>query len=135
MNKEIKKTKCLKLTKLEWRALENKNLSHLGIGLLYTQPISNNQGIDILDVDKFVEFIEGEADNVLYKSILSKVNKKRVKIKKYEIEYRLHYDKYSFDTISRVFEGENKTDALKNYNRLTGIPKSKVMSVNRVDNI
>ena len=31
-------------------------------------------------------------------------------IKKYEIEYRLHYSKYDFDTCSHVFEGINKTD-------------------------
>jgi len=56
-------------------------------------------------------------------------------IKKYAIEYRLHYDKYSFDTISHIFEGKNKTEALKNYNRQTGVPKSRVISVERVDNI
>jgi len=53
----------------------------------------------------------------------------KTEIKKYEIEYRLHYNKYDFDTCSRVFEGINKTDAIKNYNRQTGIPKSKIVSI------
>ena len=52
----------MKLTKSEWKALENKNLSHLGIGLLYTKPSDFSQGIDILDVDKFREFLNDEID-------------------------------------------------------------------------
>jgi hypothetical protein len=53
-------------------------------------------------------------------------------IKKYEIEYRLHYSKYDFDTCSHVFEGINKTDAIKNYNRQTGIPKSRIISIEQI---
>ena len=93
---------------------ENKRLKGLLIDILNT---CNDLDIEIDELEEIKQII--------------KLNN----MKKYEIEYRLHYDKYRFDTISRVFEGENKTDALKNYNRLTGIPKSKVMSVNRVDNI
>jgi len=48
---------------------------------------------------------------------------------KYEIEYRLHYNRFSFDTLSKVFEGKNKTDAIKNYNRQTGIPVSRIVSI------
>ena len=50
-------------------------------------------------------------------------------IKKYEIEYRLHYNKYDFDVCSKVFEGHNKTDAIKNYNKKTGIPRSAIIDV------
>ena len=50
-------------------------------------------------------------------------------MKKYEIEYRLHYNKYDFDTCSHVFEGINKTDAIKNYNNKTGIPRSAIIDV------
>ena len=50
-------------------------------------------------------------------------------IKKYEIEYRLHYSKYDFDTCSHVFEGINKTDAIKTYRKETGIPSSRIISI------
>ena len=50
-------------------------------------------------------------------------------MKKYEIEYRLHYNKYDFDTCSKVFEGKNITEAIKNYNKQTGISVSKIISV------
>ena len=50
-------------------------------------------------------------------------------MKKYEIEYRLHYNKYDFDVCSKVFEGHNKTDAIKNYNKKTGIPRSAIIDV------
>tara|TARA_R100000995_G_scaffold73999_1_gene42903 strand:- start:1141 stop:1317 length:177 start_codon:yes stop_codon:yes gene_type:complete len=50
-------------------------------------------------------------------------------IKKYEIEYRLHYNTGGFDTCSHVFEGINKTDAIKNYNKQTGVPKSRIISI------
>ena len=50
-------------------------------------------------------------------------------IKKYEIEYRLHYNKYDFDTITRTFEGINKTEAIKQYNQQTGVPKSRIISI------
>ena len=56
-------------------------------------------------------------------------------MKKYEIEYRLHYNKYDFDVNSYVFEGKNKTEAIQNYYKQTGISKSKIISVERVDNI
>ena len=52
-------------------------------------------------------------------------------IKKYHIEYTLSNGAWC----QNVFEGKNKTDALRSYNRLTGVPKSKVISVVRVDNI
>ena len=48
---------------------------------------------------------------------------------KYEIEYRLHYNRFDFDTCCHVFEGKNKTDAIKNYNRQTGIPVSRIVSI------
>ena len=50
-------------------------------------------------------------------------------MKRYEIEYRLHYNKYDFDTCSHVFEGKNKTEAIKNYNKETGVPVSRIISV------
>ena len=50
-------------------------------------------------------------------------------MKKYEIEYRLHYNKYDFDTITNEFEGINKTEAIKQYYMQTGIPKSRIISV------
>jgi hypothetical protein len=46
-------------------------------------------------------------------------------MKKYEIEYRLN----NGDVCNKVFEGKNKTDAIKNYNHTTGIPKSKIIYV------
>jgi len=48
---------------------------------------------------------------------------------RYEIEYRLQYSKYHFDTISHIFEGKNKTEAIKNYNRETGVPVSRIINV------
>ena len=51
------------------------------------------------------------------------------KMKRYEIEYRLHYNRFSFDTCCHVFEGKNKTDAIKNYNRETGVPVSRIVSI------
>jgi hypothetical protein len=54
-------------------------------------------------------------------------------MRKYEIEYRLHYNKYDFDTISRIFEGKNKAEAIKNYNIETGIPVSKIISIELVE--
>ena len=48
---------------------------------------------------------------------------------KYEIEYRLHYNRLDFDICSYVFEGKNKKEAIKNYNKKTGIPVSRIISV------
>lgn len=48
---------------------------------------------------------------------------------KYEIEYRLHYNRFDFDTCCHVFEGKNKSDAIKNYNRETGVPVSRIVSI------
>ena len=50
------------------------------------------------------------------------------KMKKYEIEYRLS----NGDICSKIFEGKNKTDAIKNYNRKTGIPKSRIISIEQI---
>jgi hypothetical protein len=50
-------------------------------------------------------------------------------LKKYEIEYRLHYNKYDFDTCTHTFKGINKTDAIKTYRRQTGIPSSRIISI------
>ena len=59
-------------------------------------------------------------------------NKLDIKLmKKYQIEYRLS----NGDWCHNVFEGKNKTEALISYNRLTGVPKSRVKSIVRVDNI
>ena len=52
-------------------------------------------------------------------------------MKKYNIEYTLSNGLWC----QNVFEGRNKTEALRSYNRLTGVPKSRVISVVRVDNI
>ena len=49
-------------------------------------------------------------------------------MKRYDIEYTLS----NGDWCSHVFEGINKTDAIKNYNRKTGIPKSKITSVEEI---
>ena len=50
-------------------------------------------------------------------------------MKKYEIEYRLHYNKYDFDVCSKVFEGHNKTERIIIYNKKTGIPRSAIIDV------
>ena len=61
----------------------------------------------------------------------NKNKKSERKMKKYNIEYTLSNGLWC----QNVFEGKNKEEALKNYNRLTGVSKSKVVSVERVDNI
>ena len=54
---------------------------------------------------------------------------KGVAMNKYEIEYRLHYNRFDFDTCCHVFEGKNKSDAIKNYNRETVVPVSRIVSI------
>ena len=50
-------------------------------------------------------------------------------MKKYEIEYRLHYSQFSYDMITRVFEGKNQTEAIKNFSKQTGCPKSRIANI------
>ena len=87
---------------------ENKRLKGLLIDILNT---CNDLDIEIDELEEIKQII--------------KLNN----MKKYEIEYRLHYNKYDFDICSYVFEGLNKTDAIKNYNKKTGIPKSAIINV------
>ena len=49
-------------------------------------------------------------------------------MKRFEIEYTLS----NGDWCHNVFTGKNKTEALKNYNRETGVPKSKVISIEEI---
>ena len=48
----------------------------------------------------------------------SRKTNKGVAMNKYEIEYRLHYNRFDFDTCCHVFEGKNKTDAIKYYKKI-----------------
>ena len=52
----------------------------------------------------------------------------KIKMKKYEIEYTLS----NGDWCSHSFKGVNKTEAIKNYNKETGIPKSKITSIEEI---
>ena len=47
----------LKLTKSEFKIVEGSNLSHRGIGLPFTYTDTGSKGIEVLDVDKFREFL------------------------------------------------------------------------------
>ena len=67
------KTVTLKLTKEEFAILENENLSHRGIGLPFTYIDTRSKGIDILDVDKFREFLNDEIKT--YVDIYNKLSK------------------------------------------------------------
>ena len=80
------KTVTLKLTESEFKTLSGNNLSHLGIGLLFTYTENRNKGIEIQNMDKFREFLNDEMlhhftmaddDIVIHKnlkSILSKLD-------------------------------------------------------------
>tara|TARA_Y100001938_G_scaffold140825_1_gene209588 strand:+ start:12882 stop:13532 length:651 start_codon:yes stop_codon:yes gene_type:complete len=90
----------LKLTESEFKTLSGNNLSHLGIGLLFTYTANGNKGIEVKDVDKFREFLKVDIADIIgicnfnginleeavdykdFKSILSKLDKEVKKVKK-----------------------------------------------------
>ena len=58
LEKIIDQDITLKLTDAEYKIIENQNLHHRGIGLPFTFIDTRRKGVEVLNVDKFREFLK-----------------------------------------------------------------------------